>query len=108
MLKRFHARAKGAACASPSATATSWFKCPTASETRNGSKVNQSAFVSASRATGRRSGMPARRRSPRTSIPISGAQYLMKKLADASVSRIHIERAARRANITSTRRARAS
>jgi small subunit ribosomal protein S3 len=27
-------------------------------------------------------------------------QYLMKKLADASVSRIHIERAARRANIT--------
>jgi small subunit ribosomal protein S3 len=27
-------------------------------------------------------------------------QYLSKKLADASVSRIHIERAARRANIT--------
>src|SRR6202163_4633825 len=27
-------------------------------------------------------------------------QYLMKKLADASVSRIHIERAARRVNIT--------
>jgi small subunit ribosomal protein S3 len=27
-------------------------------------------------------------------------KYLMKKLADASVSRIHIERAARRANIT--------
>ena len=27
-------------------------------------------------------------------------QYLNKKLADASVSRIHIERAARRANIT--------
>src|SRR5258708_9877387 len=27
-------------------------------------------------------------------------QYLMKKLSDASVSRIHIERAARRSNIT--------
>ena len=36
-------------------------------------------------------------------------QYLMKKLADASVSRIHIERAARRANIThSARRGRES
>src|ERR1019366_2881346 len=29
---------RGAACASPSATVTSWFKCPTASETPNGSK----------------------------------------------------------------------
>jgi hypothetical protein len=38
MLKRFHARAKGRGVRSPSATVTSWFKCPTASERPNGSK----------------------------------------------------------------------
>jgi small subunit ribosomal protein S3 len=44
--------------------------------------------------------MRIRRTSPRTFTPTSGAQVLNKKLSDASVSRIHIERAARRANIT--------
>src|SRR6202044_261350 len=92
---------RGAACESPSATATSWFKCPTVSERPNGSESKSDWYSSRHHArldSEGDGGFNTFASNIHTDFLVR--KYLNKKLADASVSRIHIERAARRANIT--------
>src|SRR6202453_343806 len=93
---------RGAACASPSATATSWCRCPTGrKETSMGQKVNPIGIrlgITRDWTSKWYAGSKTFASNIHTGFLVR--QYLMKKLADASVSRIHIERAARRANIT--------
>jgi len=65
-----------------------------------GQKVNPIGIVSASPATGRRVVCAFEETSPRISTRLPGAQVSEQEAGRCSVSNIHIERAARRANIT--------